>query len=91
MNRTELISVVAKQTGVDVKTTTAIFDAVVNTVKSELVQGRDIWISDIGRFSRVVRAARMGRNPRTGAAVQIPESKSIKFRPSAKLKTALNL
>lgn len=55
-----------------------------------LEEGEDVDIPGLGKFSAVDRAARTARNPRTGAAVDVPASRAVKFRPAKALRDALN-
>ena len=54
-----------------------------------LKSGDSVAISGFGSFKPVKRAARKGRNPRSGAEIQIPESTAVKFTPSKALKESL--
>ena len=63
----------------------AVLKALAVTLREPLKQGDSINLPGIGTFKVVERAARTGRNPRTGAAVKIPPRKVIKFRPSVEI------
>ena len=58
-------------------------------ISNALKRGDDISILGFGTFKKVKRAARKGRNPRTGAEIQIPASTTVKFSPSKTLKETL--
>jgi DNA-binding protein HU-beta len=64
----------------------AVIDAVVAVVKT----GNKVSISGFGIFNPTSRAARMGRNPQTGAPVKIAAAKGVRFAPAQAFKTALN-
>ena len=64
-------------------------DAFFNLVVQELVDGRDVKISGFGNFQLRAKSPRPGRNPRTGAEINIPASKVVKFRPGKLLKDAI--
>jgi len=66
------------------------FDALVTYITETLQGGDRVQIAGFGTFSVVERAAREGRNPRTGETIPIPASKSVKFRVGAGLKEAVN-
>jgi DNA-binding protein HU-beta len=90
MNKNDLISDVADRTGMSkagaAQAVDATFDAITDTLKS----GQEVKIIGFGNFSVADRAASMGRNPRTGEAIQIAASKSPKFRAGKGLKDAVN-
>lgn len=58
------------------------------TIQDELAAGNDIALPGIGKFSVSVRAARKGRNPKTGDEIQIAERKVPKFKAAKQLKLA---
>ena len=64
-------------------------DAVIGGVKTTLKKGGTVSVVGFGTFSVTKRAARSGRNPRTGATIKIKASKVPKFRPGKALKDAL--
>ena len=66
------------------------FDALITYITETLQGGDRVQIAGFGTFSVVERAAREGRNPRTGETIPIPASKSVKFRVGAGLKEAVN-
>ncbi len=90
MNKGELIDAVQKNLGKDASRASAeaavnaVVDTITKTVKKENVQ-----IIGFGTFSKVKRSARSGINPQTGEKIRIKASKSVKFKPGAKLKAAL--
>ena len=90
MTKSELIEAVADAAGVSKadaeRTVGAFFDTVVASAKSG---GKVSW-PGFGSFSTTERAARTGRNPQTGAPVQIAASTAMKFSASSTLKSALN-
>ncbi len=55
-----------------------------------LKAGQDVTIPGLGKFKVINKAARVGRNPHTGAEVQIPARKAVKFSQTSALKTILN-
>lgn len=65
-------------------------DTVVDTLREVLVAGESITFTGFGSFKVVYRAARKGRNPRTGEEIDIPASRGIKFTPGKTLKEAVN-
>ncbi len=65
-------------------------EALIGGVKSTLKKNNSVSLVGFGTFSVSKRAARSGRNPRTGAAIKIKAAKVPKFRPGKALKDALN-
>jgi len=64
-------------------------DAVVATIGKELKKSQKFGIPGFGSFHVSKRAARMGRNPRTGETIKIKASKGVRFKAGAKLKSGL--
>ncbi|MGH6988303.1 MAG: HU family DNA-binding protein [Stellaceae bacterium] len=64
-------------------------DAVVATIGKELKKNQKFGLPGFGSFSVNKRAARTGRNPRTGEAIKIKASKSVRFKAGAKLKSSI--
>lgn len=91
MNKNELASSVATETGLDAKQAKAAVDAVLETIGKEVASGNDVNISGFGKFSRSERAARQGKNPATGETIQIAASKAVKFSAAKALKDQVNV
>lgn len=89
MNKGEFISAISEKSGVDKKNTLAVFDAMTKVVCDTLAEGDKIAIAGFGNFETRQRAARTGRNPQTGATVQIPAKRVPAFKPSSVLKSAV--
>ena len=90
VNRRELVESVAGATGLDKHRAEGAVLAFINAVKSETSGGSRVSIFGFGTFTPTSRAARTGRNPRTGDPVKIAPSKGVKFTPASAFKTALN-
>lgn len=90
MTKAELVKQLKEEAGLD---SLAQAEKAYNTLFSKLAEalknGESISISGFGSFKTVKRAARKGRNPRTGQEIQISESTSVKFTPSRALKESL--
>jgi nucleoid DNA-binding protein len=69
---------------------TDIVNSMIEKIKEALAEGEDVSISRFGKFQTKFRWARKGRNPRTGEALMLPSSRTVKFRVSAKLKEKIN-
>ncbi|MBK7059678.1 MAG: HU family DNA-binding protein [Rubrivivax sp.] len=89
VNKTELIEHIAKQADISKAAATRALDAIVGGVKTTLKKSGSVTIVGFGTFAVTKRAARTGRNPRTGDAIKIKAAKVPKFRPGKALKDAL--
>ncbi len=90
MNKTELVEYIATQADISKAAANRALEAVIDAVKTTLKKGNDVSLVGFGTFAVGKRAARVGRNPRTGAAIKIKAAKIPKFRPGKALKDALN-
>ena len=86
MNKQNLINVIAKETGLTKKASTAALDATINAIVKSLSKGEDVQLIGFGKFEVRNRAARKGRNPQTGEVIQIPATKAPAFRAGKALK-----
>lgn len=80
----------AKQTGVSVEQAQLLVDQVFDALRSELKDGRAVTVQNFGRFHVQERAARAGRNPRTGQAIQIPARRYPRFASADTFKKEMN-
>ena len=90
MNKTELIDQIATSAEISKAAAARALDATVEAGKSALKAGDSVSLIGFGTFAVGERAARTGRNPRTGKALNIKAAKVPKFRPGKALKDALN-
>ncbi len=90
MNKTELIEHIAKQADVSKAAASRALEAIIGGVKTTLKKNGSVTIAGFGTFAVAKRAARTGRNPRTGASIKIKSAKVPKFRPGKALKDHLN-
>ena len=90
MNKSELIEHIARQSDISKAAATRALEAFIGGVKSSLKKGNTVSLVGFGTFAVNKRAARSGRNPRTGAAIKIKAAKVPKFRPGKALKDAVN-
>jgi DNA-binding protein HU-beta len=90
MNKAELIDAVASHTGASKSDTGKAVDAVIASITGALKGGNSVSIVGFGTFQVKARAARQGRNPRTGEAIQIKASKVPSFKAGKGLKDAVN-
>ncbi|HEX8887298.1 MAG TPA: HU family DNA-binding protein [Noviherbaspirillum sp.] len=90
MNKTELIDHIAASAEIPKVTATRALDAVLKAVTSTLKDSGSVTLAGFGTFSVGKRAARTGRNPRTGDQIRIAAAQVPKFRPGKALKDAIN-
>ena len=91
MNKTELIASVAQATGVTKKDAEKIVTATFDTIAAQMAAGERIQISGFGIFEAKQRQARVGRNPATKEAIEIPASTLPTFKPAKALKDAISM
>ncbi len=89
MNRQELVGAVAGKTGLTAAQASEAISALVSAVSETLAAGQSVTVPGFGTFERRHRAARTGRNPQTGAAIEISASVVPAFKPAAGLKRAV--
>jgi DNA-binding protein HU-beta len=90
MNKADLIEKIRADYDLTRVLARDIVENVFDTLASSIQSGDEVSISNFGAFKVVDRAARKGRNPATGEAIKIAASRSVKFRPAAPLKAAVN-
>lgn len=90
MNRSQLVNSVAEAAGLKKKDAEAAVAAVLDSIENALVSGDKVQIFGFGTFGVKERAARMGRNPATGEAIEIAASKKVEFTPASVLKAKIN-
>ena len=89
MNKTELINAVADKTQLSKKDAEAAITAVVEAISEALAQGEKVQLVGFGSFEVKTRAARVGRNPKTGKEIEIPQTKTPVFKAGKALKDAV--
>tara|TARA_Y100000590_G_C15588748_1_gene965171 strand:- start:54 stop:326 length:273 start_codon:yes stop_codon:yes gene_type:complete len=90
MNKAELIDAVAGAANLSKADAGRAVDAVVSSISSSLASGGQVSVVGFGTFSVKHRAARAGRNPRTGEVIQIQASNVPSFKAGKALKDAVN-
>ena len=90
MNKTELIAAVAESAGLTKKDTERVINAAIDAITHSLVNGEKVQISGFGAFETKTREARVGRNPHTKEAIQIPATKVPGFKASKALKDTVS-
>lgn len=90
MTKTDLIEVVQQETGLTKAHATKAVNAVFQGISMELEMDCNVSIHGFGKFEPVRKAARPGRNPRTGETVTIPARNAVKFTAAKQLKDEMN-
>ena len=86
MNKTELIAAAAQSTGLTKKDTERVINAALDALTASLITGEKVQISGFGTFEVKAREARIGRNPHTKEAIDIPATNVPVFKASKALK-----
>ncbi|CAB5004067.1 unannotated protein [freshwater metagenome] len=86
MNKAQFIASLAPHFNDSKKEATHAVDVIFDTIVRNMVKGEDVMINDFGKFKKVDRKARKGRNPFTGETIQIKASKKARFLPAKGLK-----
>lgn len=89
MNKTELISAIAAESGLSKSDSKKALDAFISSVSNALKGGDKISLVGFGTFSVAERSARSGINPATKASINIPAKKVAKFKPGTELADAI--
>ena len=90
MNKPDIVAAVARSSGISKTSADNAVDAIFSAITAALRKGEDVRLVGFGTFSTRRRAARQGRNPRTGETIQIPASTQPKFKAGRPLKDAVN-
>lgn len=89
MNKKELIESVASKAELTKKDANSVVDAVTKTIQEALVKGEKVRLTGFGTFEVHNRAARKGRNIKTGEEIEIPEKKAVVFKSGKPLKESV--
>ncbi len=90
MKKSELVEAVAEQAGLTKADATRAIDAVFATITGALSKGDKVPVAGFGTFAISKRAAREGRNPRTGETVKIAARNAVTFKAGTALKDSVN-
>ena len=90
MNKSELVDAIAARTGSSKVTAQEHLDAVLETISDAVGKGDTVQLVGFGSFGVANRAARTGRNPKTGEEIEIKASRTPKFTPGKALKERVN-
>jgi len=86
MNKAQLVEKVAELTHTTKQQSEEILDATLEVIQRAVSKGDEVKLVGFGSFSRTTRKPRSGRNPKTGASVQIPGSRVPRFKPGKEFK-----
>ena len=89
MNKTDLIAIAAENSGMTKKDTERVINAALDAITAALVKGDKVQLSGFGAFETKDREARIGRNPHTKEAIDIPATRVPSFKASKALKDAV--
>jgi DNA-binding protein HU-beta len=90
MNKAQFIAALAPHFNDSKKEAAHAVDVVFDTIVRAMSRGEDVMINDFGKFKKVDRKARMGRNPFTGETIKIKASKKARFLPAKGLKEVIS-
>ncbi len=90
MNKTDLIDHISNKADISKAAAGRALDALIGAIRTTLKKGGSVTLVGFGTFVVGKRAARSGRNPRTGETIKIKSAKVPKFRPGKGLKDAIN-
>ncbi len=90
MNKQELINTISEKTGASKALTGEILDTLLETIKKSVSKGNPVQLVGFGSYTLSKRAAREGRNPKTGERIRIAACKTVKFTAGKAFKDAVN-
>lgn len=90
MKKPELAAAIAEKAGVTKDKAGEIINAITDEISNAMAKNDPVTLIGFGTFTVRERSARTGKNPQTGATIQIPASKSVGFKPGKSLKDAVN-
>lgn len=90
VTKATLVDAVVAHVGLSRKDTIELIDALFENMRLALLDGEKVKIPGFGTFQARPKAARLGRNPKTGEAMMLPARRVATFKPSARLRAAMN-
>ena len=87
MNRQELVTKIAKDTGITKTCAAKVVDSFLDGISRSLKKGSPVTFVGFGTFKTAQRKARTARNPQTGDTIKVPKRRIVRFTPGKKLKT----
>lgn len=89
MNKAELIDYIAHEEDLPKATVGRVLDSLADAASTALDHGEELTLPGLGKLKTTIRAARTGRNPATGAAIEIPAKRAVTFTAAKALKDAV--
>jgi len=89
MKKSDLVKEIASLSGTTATQTTRVLDALTTTIGKALRDGDQVQLTGLGTFTKVRRQARKGRNPQTGAPMEIKAKNIVKFKPATKIRAKI--
>lgn len=90
MQKSELVAQIAEQAGLSKAEAQSALNAITDSISDALARGETVSLIGFGTFEQRHRAARQGRNPQTGATIEIAAANNVGFKPGKALKDAVN-
>jgi DNA-binding protein HU-beta len=90
MNKSDLINEISTKTGLTKTKSSEVIEGIVETIQNALVNGDKVTLVGFGTFDTIVRKARKGRNPKTGADLNIPSKRAPRFKSGTALSNIVN-
>ena len=90
MNKSELVEAIANESGLTKSKSAEVLNAIVNNITEALKKGEKVSLTGFGTWSTTKREARKGRNPKTGAEIEIPSKNVAKFKAGTELNKTVN-
>ncbi len=90
MNKADLVNEIAKSTGLTKTKSSEVVDTIVETISTSLKKGEKVTLVGFGTFTTSKRSARKGRNPKTGAVINIPSKTVARFKAGSELTKTVN-
>lgn len=90
MRKPELATAIAEKTGMSKDKSAEVLNTLLDQISSAVSKDQSVSLIGFGSFEKRTRAARTGKNPQTGAAIQIPASNTVAFKAGKSLKDTVN-
>ena len=90
MNKSELVEKIANDADMSKASAERVLSSAIEQIIKAVTKGNDVQLIGFGTFKSGKRAARVGRNPQTGAEIKIPAAKTVKFATGKAFKDAVN-
>lgn len=90
MNKQDLVNMIASDANIPKAAAERALDTMTGSIASALTKGEQVMLIGFGTFDVANRAARAGRNPQTGATIQIAAARVVRFKPGKALKDQVN-